>query len=260
MKCIVVPHPGKEAAKQYAKAVRSFIKEKKHQIVRTRQNADIAIILGGDGFMMDQLQIFGLLKVPCVGINLGDEGFTTICTKNDWQKCLEQILNGKYEVEERVMLTVHFRNKRFGPFCGDVSIEHRSSVCGVRAFVNKSQVFETVANGALVSTPMGSTAYCASLRGPIIRPGTEAIAVLPIAAMNLSVLPIVERADAEVKMCLISSKNNASVPLRGSGGLIGWMKVGEEIIVKRHERNCLFVTFKNYDFYKTLRTKKKFSQ
>lgn len=261
MKFIVVPHPGKKSAIDYAEKVFAYINKCGSEVVETGPEADVAILLGGDGFIMDQLEVFSLLGVPCFGINAGDLGFLAIGTKRKWKSYIQKIIAGKHIIERRIMLCVEHEGKVYGPYCGDVFFIDPGSVCRFVSYVNGFKVFQISAGGVIVSTPLGSTAYSGSENGPIVEADVDAFILTPISAQNYSLRPVVVSPKKEIRIDLISSKSHGyeDIFLRGSGKRFAKFVPGESIKISKHETEALFITFDDYDFFHVLREKKNFA-
>lgn len=157
--------------------------------------ADVAIVLGGDGSMLDACEKAAPAGLPVLGINLGNLGFLTTLEKNETEKLLEVFENG-FDIEERTMLSFSVKDgdteKNFSVL-NEVTIT--SSVCAKIATVelkcDDSVALSCLADGVIVATPTGSTAYSLSAGGPMLDPALEAICVTPICPHSLTTRPLV---------------------------------------------------------------------
>lgn len=259
MRFAVIPHPGKENALELAREVRSYIRKQGHVVVRKALNADVGVVISGDGFMLDTVQKLSPHSIPSFGINAGGTGFLTIGSKRKWKSYIKRICSGDYEIQKRIMIEAEVGGKKYGPFSNDVFFDHPVSVCMYAVYSGKNKVYQIEARGMIVATPSGSTAYNSSEGGPIAVPGVEALILTPSGSTNFSVRPVVNLPGKEVRVELLSSKGGRKVRLRGSGKSLAWVAEGENYKVRRHELDALFVMFDDYDHFQTLREKKHFA-
>ncbi|MSR03648.1 MAG: NAD(+)/NADH kinase [Gemmatimonadetes bacterium] len=172
---------------------------------------DALVTLGGDGTLLRGARSLGRKPVPVLGINLGRVGFLTACTRNELDGALARLAAGDYVIEPRMALDAEIvgaGNPRFPlpPALNDVVV-HKAGVArmiqlGVR--VDDQDVGPYSADGLIVATPTGSTAYSLSAGGPIIAPDVEAVVITPICAHTLAVRPLVIPSTAVITITPIS--------------------------------------------------------
>ncbi len=168
-----------------------------HSEIMGIQNSNAVVVLGGDGTMLSASRIIGGKKIPIIGINMGRLGFITEISRSDLFDMLEQIFSGNYEIEERSMINAQiFRDKQIiNEYLGlnDIVIGKgiMAKISDFDLIINNVNVSTIKADGIIVSTPTGSTAYNLSAGGPILHPTLKGLVFTPICPHTLSVRPLV---------------------------------------------------------------------
>ena len=157
---------------------------------------ELMIVLGGDGTMLYTARLIGEKKVPILGVNLGSLGFLTAITMKEIYPVLERVIKDDFETEERMMLSVQIRRggKEVSTYIvlNDVVIKGTlARLINLEARINKEYVTTYRADGLIISTPTGSTAYSLSAGGPILYPTIHSIIVAPICPFTLTNRPVV---------------------------------------------------------------------
>lgn len=179
-----------------------------HSLFEGEQDApddvDFLISIGGDGTFLESIQFLKNFKIPVIGLNSGRLGFLANISKEEIAEAVEAIISGNYELEERSMILLESENDAFGKFnfaLNDASVQKKDSVMiTVDAFLDDEYLNTYWTDGLIISTPTGSTAYCLSIGGPILTPGSENFVIAPIASHNLSVRPIVIPDTKEIRL------------------------------------------------------------
>lgn len=162
---------------------------------------DFLLSLGGDGTMLAAVSIIRDSGIPVAGINFGRLGFLANIPKENIEKALDKIINKQYTIQKRTLLSVHSDNKQlFGQdnfALNDITVFRfdSSSMITVNAMIDNELLNSYWADGLIIATPTGSTAYSLSCGGPIIMPGSGNFVITPISPHNLNVRPIVVSAD-----------------------------------------------------------------
>lgn len=171
------------------------------------RNSDLVVILGGDGTLLHASRILAPQGVPLIGINLGQLGFLTDIPAQSMEQMLGQVLDGEYIEEKRALLSARIARKNEEWVGGiqalnDVVLTkgERGSMIDLEVFVDGQFVYNLRADGLIVATPTGSTAYALSSGGPIVHPGLGALLLVPICPHTLSNRPVVlsDRSQVEV--------------------------------------------------------------
>jgi NAD+ kinase len=159
-------------------------------------NVDFLLSLGGDGTMLDSVALVRDSQIPIIGINFGRLGFLASINKDDISSAIESLVNKQFSLESRDLLTIVSKRPLFGDenfALNDVTI-HRSDTSAmmiIHAYLNGEYLNSYWADGLIVATPTGSTAYSLSCGGPIIFPESENFVITPISPHNLNVRPVV---------------------------------------------------------------------
>jgi NAD+ kinase len=179
-----------------------------HSLEEIGERADLAIVMGGDGTMLNIVRTLAPHKVPLVGVNKGRLGFLTDIGADTMLETIGEMLEGNYAVEQRMLLTGEVMSGGREVFSGlafnDVVL-HRGMTGGMIEFevrLDGQFLYIQRSDGVIVSTPTGSTAYALSAGGPIVHPGVHAIALVPICPHTLSNRPIVVGAEAVVEIMM----------------------------------------------------------
>jgi len=157
---------------------------------------DVLLSLGGDGTILDTVSLIRDSQIPIIGINLGRLGFLASINKDDIQSAINSLANREYTLDCRVLLSVESEHKLFGDVnvaLNELTIHRRdnSNMMLIHAFLNDEFLNSYWADGLIVATPTGSTAYSLSCGGPIIFPQSGNFVITPISPHNLTVRPIV---------------------------------------------------------------------
>ena len=222
------------------------------------QRCDLAVVVGGDGTMLGIARELARHGLPLVGINQGRLGFITDLPIGQYQEALAPIVEGNYEEEHRTMLegevwrdgVVIFR----GLSLNDVVVSRggAASMLELSVDVGDDFVANIRADGLIVSTPTGSTAYALSAGGPILHPGIGGWVLVPIASHTLSNRPIVLPDTHEVRIGIVAGRDvSANFDMHTLASLIH----GDQVHVRRSAFQVRFVHPRGWSYYATLRKK-----
>jgi NAD+ kinase len=221
------------------------------------RNRDIIISLGGDGSMLSSARTTGNHGIPILGVNLGSLGFLTEVTQDRIVKSLELLKAGNYKIEERMVLQalIPASPKSELSALNDVVINHgeASNLVKLDLFSGKEFVCSYNADGIIISTPTGSTAYSLSVGGPIINPLMEAISVSPISPHTLTLRPIIFPADNVITV--IAGAGGGRVLVSLDGRVVGELEENQKITIKKADYKIKLVKFDSTSFYEVLRKK-----
>ncbi|RDC55023.1 NAD kinase [Pedobacter chinensis] len=167
-----------------------------HNHKELKDLADVLLSLGGDGTLLDTLSLIRNSNIPVIGINFGRLGFLASINKNEIESALKALINGEYTLDARSLLILESDNGLFGEenfALNDITIHRRdnSAMMIIHASMNNEFINSYWADGLIIATPTGSTAYSLSCGGPIIYPDSKNFVVTPIAPHNLNVRPVV---------------------------------------------------------------------
>jgi len=223
-------------------------------------SAEAAIVLGGDGTVLFSCRLFSSRPIPILGINLGHVGFMTEVLGEEWLEALESFEKGEARISERLMLDieVHREGRTLLRESGlnDCVLSGASASRLVVLDVDLSGVFlgQYRADGLIIASPTGSTAYSLSAGGPILHPETEALILTPICPHSLSNRPLVLPAHEKIT---VSVKQNQRIPvtLTVDGRGVFQPRPGDKITVGRHPKKALLVKSDRRSFYEIVHAK-----
>lgn len=222
------------------------------------QQCDLAVVVGGDGTMLGIARELARYNLPLVGINQGRLGFITDVRATDWTEALSPIIQGDYEEERRAMIAGGVWRDGEAIFEGmalnDVVVSRgaTASMVELRVDIGGEFVANMRADGLIISTPTGSTAYALSAGGPILHPSIGGWVLVPIASHTLSNRPIVLPDSQEVQFTIVSGKDaSASFDSHSLASLLH----GDQIRVQRSAQTVRFLHPRGWSYYATLRRK-----
>ena len=195
--------------------------------------AELLIVLGGDGTLLSVARLKGVEAIPILGINLGSLGFLTETFKEETFQVLERIVGGDFETEKRLMLkaAVHRGGKIIGEskVLNDIVINKGAlaRIIDLETYIDGGYLTTFKADGLILSTPTGSTAYSLAAGGPVLYPSLDSIVVNPICPHTLTNRPIVLPASVSVRVILKASKQDVHLTLDGQ---IGMPLKGDDIV------------------------------
>jgi len=227
----------------------------RHHGFTLSKKPDFVIVIGGDGTILHAAQTYCRKKIPILGINAGGLGFLTDATLQQLPLILEQIKRKQYTIETRMMIQATVNRKQLLAL-NDITIVTRvpGRAVELSASINKEHLYRFLADGIIVATPTGSTAYSLATGGPILIPSTGGLIITPIAPHTLSVRPIVLPADSVIKMT-VGTKGSAVLVADGQHSHI--IQKGKPIIFKRARYQVKLVKPLSITFFTTLREKMK---
>ena len=220
-------------------------------------DADMVISIGGDGTFLKAARRVGRKGIPILGINTGRLGFLADISPEEMEETFDEIQAGRYSVEERSVLQLICDEKHLqdSPYAlNEIAILKRdsSSMISIRTAINGAYLNTYQADGLVIATPTGSTAYSLSVGGPIIVPHSNTIAITPVAPHSLNVRPIVIRDDWEITLDIESRSHNFLVAIDGRSETC---KETTQLKIRRADYSIKVVKRFNHIFFDTLRSK-----
>lgn len=218
---------------------------------------DVILSIGGDGTFLDTVNLIKDKQIPILGINSGRLGFLASISKDNVVQALGNLLSGNYTIEKRSLLTVNSDEDMFGDTnyaLNDFTMQKnlKPSMVKISAYFNGVFLNTYWADGLIVSTPTGSTAYSLSCGGPIVYPGSNNFVLTPIAPHNLSVRPLVLPDDGELLLRLEGSERNVILSLDSRSVT---RKIYEDLIIRRSDFTINVVKLPDINYFSTLRKK-----
>lgn len=225
------------------------------------RRADLLVVLGGDGTLLTAARLTAGTGVPILGVNLGGLGFLTEVRDRDLFSILEGVLAGQFELEERIMIEATVTPRGGGPprpagiGLNDVVVHAgaTSRLLDLALAIDMEQVGEFRADGLVVSTPTGSTAYSLSAGGPIVRPTIPALLATPICPHSLAVRPFLF-SDRET-LHLTFGPTGISAHLAVDGSIGSTVEAGDRITFRKADAVTRLVLPRGRSFYSVVRSK-----
>jgi NAD+ kinase len=219
--------------------------------------ADMVISIGGDGTFLKAASRVGRKNIPILGINTGRLGFLADVSPEEINDTFNEIHNGRFKVEDRSILQLEsdLEELKGYPFAlNEIAILKRdsSSMIAIHTTINGAYLTTYQADGLVISTPTGSTAYSLSIGGPIIVPHSNTIAIAPVAPHSLNVRPIVIRDDWEITLDVESRSHNFLIAIDGRSESCS---EGSRLTIRKADYTIKVVKRYNHVFFDTLRTK-----
>ena len=233
-------------------------------INRQTLDVDLVVVLGGDGTMISTARLIGDKDVLVLGINYGSLGYLTDFRIEEMFPAIDAILAGNYEIDRRVMLDAeHWRDKdklAIGRVLNDVVINKAALARIIEIDVRLNDLFVNSfrADGLIVSTPTGSTAYNLSAGGPIIYPSMNAVVMTPICPFTLTNRPIVVPDHAEISLTLDNENEGVILSLDGQTGYP--MRAGDRVVIRKSQTTFNIVQPANRNYFDVLRDKLKWGR
>lgn len=226
-------------------------------------SVDLIISLGGDGTLLRAAKIAATNGIPIFGVNLGGLGFLTQIGIDNLEIFLEKIYQGKCFLDERMMLDciVKRKEKEIKKFTAlnDIVIGKGAfaRLISLATYINDDYVITYSADGLVISTSTGSTAYSLSAGGPIVNPNINSMILTPICPHTLSARPLIIGENDQVRITLELSEEEVMVTIDGQEGFT--LEPKDEVIVKKSIYKTRLIAFKEKSFYAILREKLRWS-
>jgi len=219
--------------------------------------AGMLLSIGGDGTMLHSVRLVRDSGIPIAGINLGRMGFLSSIPRSEIISAVEEILGNRYRIVKRTLISLHSPSTLFSDFnyaFNELSINKKenSSLVVVHVWVNDHPLHSYWADGLIIATPTGSTAYSLSCGGPILTPDSSNFVITPIAPHNLSVRPVVIPDNSQIRIRVDSRDHQALVGLDSQSAII---TPDVELVVGKAGFEINLVQRLNENFFSTIRAK-----
>ncbi len=267
----LVPNLIQQQSRDVAVAICEFFHSRGHRVVAEEADAralsltsmseidpktiDFIISLGGDGTILRLCHKYQELDLPILGINLGHLGFMADIPISDIYPSLQDLIDGAYRIEERIKIQVESVHGEKCTAVNDIVI-HRAinpSLIELAIHVDGEYLNTFEADGMIIATPNGSTAYSLAAGGPILVPSLDALVITPISPHTISNRPIVVTSDKEIQIQYLSDYDPVEVRADGMNRFA--LKKGEICRIKRNSKKFKLVTLLRRDYFSTLRSK-----
>ena len=220
-------------------------------------DVDYLFSIGGDGTLLKTVTFVRDSGIPILGINTGRLGFLTSIATEEVDSAIDAVMSGDFDLDTRTLLSLKTENNLFGDInyaLNEITLQKTdtSSMITIQVYLDDQFLNSYWADGLIISTPTGSTAYSLSCNGPIILPGSGNIIINPIAPHNLNVRPVVIPDAAELTLKIGGRTDNFLVALDSRSLSV---PLSAELKIKKADHQINLIRLKSYDFLNTLRTK-----
>lgn len=229
-------------------------------LVGIGERCDLAIVIGGDGYMLGAARVLARFNVSVIGVNRGNLGFLTDLDPEDFEQPLSEVLAGNYQEENRFLLEAQVHSHghmKSSNTAVNEAVLHPDKIAHMIEFdvyVNDNFMINQRADGLILSTPTGSTAYSLSGGGPILTPNLDAISLLPMFPHTLNSRPIVIDANSIVKL-KISESNSTEMQISCDSHVNLSVLPGDEVIIKKTQHRLKLLHPQNYNYFHVLQNK-----
>lgn len=229
-------------------------------LVDLGKQADLAIVVGGDGNMLGAARVLARFGVAVLGVNRGNLGFLTDLSPESFQQPLAQVLAGQFVTEKRNLLEIEVlrhQTIKSSNCAVNEAVLHADKVAHMiefEAYINGEFVFSQRSDGLIVSTPTGSTAYSLSGGGPILTPDLDAMSMVPMFPHTLSSRPLVVSGTSEI-LLKVAPRNDAHLQVSCDSHVILAVMPGDDIVIRKHPKPLTLVHPPGYSYFHVLRNK-----
>lgn len=224
------------------------------------KQAELAIVIGGDGNILRAARSLSHSNIKIIGINRGNLGFLTDISPDRAITSLSKVLSGEYIEDSRFLLEVTLHNKNgektISSFAVNEIVLHPSQVAHMieyDAYINNQKAFSQRADGVIISTPTGSTAYALSAGGPIVTPELDAFIITPMFPHSLSARPLVIKSDSIIKLKFPSTMRPLQIACDSQ--IILTAQPSDEVVIKRAPYEFNLIHCSEYNYFRSLSTK-----
>jgi NAD+ kinase len=223
--------------------------------------ADVLLVLGGDGTMLNAARLAGERSIPILGVNMGGLGFLTEVRLENLYPSLERVFANDFVLDERLMLQTHVHRHgetvARGVVLNDVVVSKGTlaRMIELKIAIQGRFVTNLRGDGLIVSSPTGSTAYSLSAGGPIIDPAVQSLILTPVCPHTLTHRPLIVPGNAEIEVTLTSKDDGAMATLDGQVGVA--ITQGDMVVIQTSEHRTRLIRFPESNYYDVLREKLK---
>jgi NAD+ kinase len=259
----IISKPNDAVSKNTANELRAFLEERGVGVVEGNsqiiKQADLIIVAGGDGSILNTARTFVDNNIPILGINLGRLGFLADVSVDQMFDMVAKVLEGEFIKEKRFLLSCQIeQNGKIisqNVALNDVVINRQDVLKMIEfdVYIDDKFVNSQRANGLIVTTPTGSTAYALSSGGPIIHPGVNAIGLVSICPHTMSHRPLLVPGSSEVVVCIKENSKGVSVHIDGQASFS--LASNQQVRIRQHSSFIHLLHPKDYDYFEIIRSK-----
>ena len=215
------------------------------------EDTDLCIVLGGDGTMLQAARSIAYYDIPMIGVNMGTMGYLTEIEEDAVEDALEKVLEGKYEIDERMMLRGSVEGKKDYSLNDIILTRYKDiSTIGYNIFINDQFLYSYYADGLIISTPTGSTGYNMSAGGPIMEPSANMILITPVCPHSFNSRSLVFSPNTRIEVELLPARDGGSkkaiASFDGSGTIL--MHNGDKIEIRKSKKTTKILRLNRVSF------------
>ncbi|MDO6618647.1 MULTISPECIES: NAD(+) kinase [unclassified Shewanella] len=224
------------------------------------ERCDLAIVVGGDGNMLGAARVLSRFDIGVIGVNRGNLGFLTDLPPDNFEESLSKVLEGEYDTENRFLLEAEVHRHgilKASNSAVNEAVLHPGKVAHMiqfEVYIDEQFMYSQRADGMIVSTPTGSTAYALSAGGSILTPNLQALILVPMFPHTLSSRPIVVDACSTIKL-VVSPDNGENLEVSCDGHVDLAVLPGDEIFIRRSNNHLRMIHPKGHNYFDVLRAK-----
>lgn len=224
------------------------------------RSADVVIVLGGDGTVLYSARLISGMNIPILAVNLGTFGFLAEVSSREWREAIDRYLNGNMVISQRIMFNVNIIRK--GRIIEErcclndcvITSTGMAKIVNLKVNISDQEVIAYRADGIILATPTGSTAYSMAAGGPIVHPELAAVIINPINPFTLSNRPLVVPAEEEITV-LVKKQQRTDLVLTIDGQDVIPLLPGDKVMIRKNTCTANIVSFKRRNFYEVVRMK-----
>ena len=215
------------------------------------EDTDLCIVLGGDGTMLQAARSIAYYDIPMIGVNMGTMGYLAEIEEDAVEDALEKVLEGKYEIDERMMLRGSVEGKKDYSLNDIILTRYKDiSTIGYNIFINDQFLYSYYADGLIISTPTGSTGYNMSAGGPIMEPSANMILITPVCPHSFNSRSLVFSPNTKIEVELLPARDGGSkkaiASFDGSGTIL--MHNGDKIEIRKSKKTTKILRLNRVSF------------
>ena len=220
------------------------------------KNSELLIAIGGDGTMLNCSRRYGSKGIPILGINLGNVGFLTDIAPKEITSRLLEVIKGDFIKDKRFFLEASLQKKNESFIALNEIVIHSGAIAQLIEFdlhIDDRFVYRQKADGLIVNSPSGSTAYSLSGGGPIVHPNLDVITLLPMFPHRLNTSPLVVSGGSKITIKMIEKKNKSVLSMDSHNSLK--LRQGDVITISKGKSSLILIHPRGHDFYEACRNK-----
>lgn len=221
------------------------------------RNMDMFLVLGGDGTLLSVSKTASYLQIPVIGVNLGRLGFLSEIEKENLKEDINKLLENDFDIQERMMISVNLHGENDISALNDIIVARGNSLLKILEFdvyLDDEFLDHFKADGIIISTPTGSTAYSLSAGGPIVDPSMDIIIITPICPHKMYSRTIIVSKDKRITIKNCSSDDTTAI-VAADSQIMGEISNGEKVVIEQAQNRFKLINLHGFKFFSVLHNK-----